>query len=34
MKRLLFVTLLSVIVLGLAATPAEGAALAGLIATA
>ena len=34
MKRLLLVTLLSVIVLGLTASPAEGIALAGVVATA
>jgi hypothetical protein len=31
MKRLLFATLLSVVLLGLAATPVDGVALAGLI---
>ena len=34
MKRLLLATLLSMVLLGLTATPIEGAALAGLAATA
>jgi hypothetical protein len=34
MKRFLLATLLSVVLLGLTATTAEGAALAGLVATA
>ncbi len=34
MKRLLLATLISMVLLGLTATPAEGAALAGLVATA
>ncbi len=34
MKRLLFATLLSMVLLGLTATPAEGVALAGLLASA
>lgn len=34
MKRLLLATLLSMVLLGLAATPADGVALAGLLASA
>jgi hypothetical protein len=34
MKRLLLATLLSMVLLGLTATPAEGVALAGLLASA